>query len=193
MKRNVLILACLLAFSYVGQGQKKHTAGTNNQGLTVPGSAFLFPAKTAADEGLDYQQKGAPLPPFEVVDYENKNITADLRSGAGNLFVIMFNPTCDHCEDQTRMLMKNNILFQKSRILMVAAPVQTPNISYFEANVHFSNYPATFTVAVDSARVIDKLFTYKSLPQINIYSKDLRLLKTYEGLVPMDSLKAYIE
>jgi hypothetical protein len=50
------------------------------------------------------------------------------------------------------------------------------------------------TVAVDSANLIDKLFTYKALPQINIYDgTQHRLIKTFEGFVPLDSLKPYIQ
>jgi hypothetical protein len=136
----------------------------------------------------------APLPKFNIVNHENKNITTNLTQSGGSLILMMFNPTCEHCEEETRTFIQNIFLFQKSKLLLVAAPNQTSNLGYFDATVKFSQYPSTLTVAIDSAQLIEKIFTYKTLPQINIYdAKSMRLLKTFEGLQPLDSLKKYIQ
>lgn len=197
MKRNVLILSCLLVISIVAFGQKKKKKKTEIptvSTLSLPGTAFLRPVSNQLEPKFDYKQMDAPLPKFNIINYENKNITKEVLQSGGNLVMIMFNPTCEHCEEETKTLIENIFLFKKSKILLVAAAIQTPNISYFDANVKFSQYPSTITVSVDSAHVIDKLFTYKTLPQINIYDgKNLRLIRTFEGLQPLDTLRPYIE
>jgi hypothetical protein len=198
MKRNLLILACLFTVSVCALAQKKKKK-SENQGsvvsaLTIPGTAFLRPVKTEMEVEFDYKLLNAPLPKFNIVNYENKNISKDVLESGGNLFLIMFNPTCEHCEDETRLITQNIFMFKKSKVLLVAADVQTPNLSYFESNLKCSQFPSTITVSIDSARIIRKLFTYAALPQINIYDgKSLRLIKTFEGFVPLDSLRQYIQ
>lgn len=198
MKRNVIILTCLLGISVLAFGQKKskktQVVAPSSASLTIPGSAFLRPWEKPSDVIIDYKQPFAPLPKFNIINYQNKNVNEEVLHNGGNLILMMFNPTCDHCEDETNLMLKNIFLFQKSKILLVAASVQTANLPYFESLVQFSQYPSTMTVAVDSANIIDKLFTYKALPQINIYDGvQHRLIKTFEGFVPLDSLKPYIQ
>lgn len=198
MKRNLLLLICLLGIVNISFAQKKKNKQTEEypvvSNLTIPGTAFLRPINNEMEVKFDYKQMNAPLPKFNILNYENKNTTNEVLQTGGNLVLIMFNPTCEHCEDETRLLIQNIFMFKKSKILMVAAPVQTPNLSYFESNVKFSQYPSTITVSIDSAQLIDKIFTYKTLPQINIYDgKSLRLMKTFEGFTPLDSLRQYIQ
>lgn len=198
MKHNVLLIACLLGLALVTFGQKKKKGEKEGypviSNLTIPGTAFLRPTASKDAAVMDYKQLNAPLPPFSVINYENKNITEELCQSGGNLILMMFNPTCEHCEEETRAFIGNIFLFKKSKILLVAASVQTPNLSYFESTVKCSQNPSTITVAIDSAHLIDKIFTYKTLPQINIYeAKSMRLLKTFEGFTPIDSLKKYID
>lgn len=199
MKRKVLIIACLLASPalLIAQKKKKGTDRPINysgKGLTIPGTAFLFPESNEPEVKFDYKQPGAPLPAFRVINKDSKDITGDLVKNGSNLFVIVFNPTCEHCEEETQLLHKNVFLFKGSKVLMIAAPIMTEHLSFFDGNVHISEYPSTFTVSVDSARIQDKIFNYTQLPQINIYSgKEGRLLKTFNGYVPIDSLKPFIQ
>lgn len=198
MKRNVLLLACLLGLALVTFGQKKKKKQNETipvvSNLTITGTAFLRPSPNEGETILDYKQTNAPLPKFNIINNESKNITKDVLESGGNLILMMFNPTCDHCEDETRAFIQNIFMFKKSKILLVAADVQTPNLSYFESNLKCSQYPSTITVSIDSAGLIRKLFTYAALPQINIYDgKSQRLLKTFEGFTPIDSLKKYIQ
>jgi len=200
MKRNLLIIGSLIMTASVVFAQQKAKknpylgTGYSGKNLSVDGTAFLFPEKAAPQQAeTDYKQIGAPLPKFVIINKESQDISEKVIN-AGNLFVIVFNPTCEHCEDETRMLVKNLFLFKKSKVLMVAAPIQTGQLSYFDAVVNFSQYPGTFTVSVDSADILHKLFNYTTLPQINIYDgKEHRLLQTFNGDTPLDSLKQYIE
>ena len=57
---------------------------------------------------------------------------------------------------------------------------------------HLYEYPA-FQIGIDSSDFINKIYLFQMLPQINIYDHDRKLIKTYNGEVPIDSLKQYIE
>lgn len=194
MKCNLLLLSCLFVLSVTASGQKKKEQKAEPVKLTIPGSAILRAAADASEVKFDYKQLNAPLPKFDIVNHENRNTTKEVLETGGNLVLMMFNPTCDHCEDETRLMIDNIFLFKKSKMLLVAAAMQMPNLSYFDANVKFSQYPATMTVAIDSAKLISQLFNYVALPQINIYDGTThRLLKTFNGFQPLDSLRQYIQ
>ena len=109
-----------------------------------------------------------------------------------NLFVMMFNPTCSHCEDETALLEKNIFLFNKSQIILMAQPGMKQYIPDFTKRLHTVEYPSIH-VGMDSADFINKVFVYGMLPQINIYDHDRKLLRTFNGGVKIDSLKKYIE
>lgn len=115
----------------------------------------------------------------------------DFDNGA-NLFVMMFNPNCSHCEDQTEHLEKNIFLFKKSKIILLANPVMWDYIPGFSKSFRIDEYPA-ITIGADSADFINKVFLYKPLPQINIYDGQRKLIKTFTGGVLIDSLITYIQ
>lgn len=200
MKCNVLLLILLMFFSTSTFAQRRKKKQEKNDypkvsTLTIPGTAFLRPLKNEKEAvAFDYKQMNAPLPSFKVIDKDNKDISKEFFQSGGNLLLMMFNPTCEHCEEMTFNFIKNIFLFKKTRILMVAAPMQTHNLEYYNNTTKFSLYANTMTVAIDSAHVIDKLFKYESLPQINFYdASSMRLLHTFVGDTPMDSLKKYIQ
>ena len=74
----------------------------------------------------------------------------------------------------------------------MAAPNMKDYFVFFENVTKVSKHPE-INVGLDSAGFIDKTFVYQSLPQINIYDKERKLVKVFTGDVPIDSLKPYIE
>ncbi|PZF70934.1 hypothetical protein [Taibaiella soli] len=140
----------------------------------------------------DYKLLGAPMPSIKLVTQKGKVITDKELQNDAHLFVMMFNPFCEHCEDQTELFKKNMALFKKTKLVMMAGPMMVPNLEYFENMHKVSEFP-DIIMGVDSSGFIDKTFLYRNLPQINIYDKDRRLERVFAGDVPMDSLSRYIE
>lgn len=149
-------------------------------------------SSTVSSDTIDCKKPGSPLPPIRLVTAEKKVITnADLHH-RGNLFVMLFNPTCEHCEDMTRTIEASISLFHHSQILLMAAPMMGPYLEYFDKTTHYTQFPSLIT-GIDSADFITKTFHYQMLPQINIYDKDQRLIRSFSGLSTIDSLKPYIQ
>ena len=115
----------------------------------------------------------------------------DVDNGA-NLFVMIFNPTCAHCEDETVMLEKNIALFKRSKILLMAAPGMMPYLGDFVKRLGVDEYPQ-MSAGVDSSGFVNNIFLYQTLPQINIYNADRKLLKIWSGEVSIDSLRQHIQ
>lgn len=197
MKRKLAIiitcLSILLVPFYAKSQKRKKQEQPVPKGLNIPGTGFLYAIPSNMDEvKFDYKQMNAPLPKIKIISYKGEEVTKQVLNGS-NLILMIFNPTCEHCEDQAALFRDNIFLFKKSRILLVASDQMTSYLEYFNNGLHISDYP-TFTVTIDSAKLLNKLFNYEGLPQLNIYSgKDLRLLKTFNNDTPLDSLKKYIE
>ena len=200
MLRYLLILICL--------------AGTTN---VIAQNPVAPAAKTTEKQPaeIDYKEMGAPMPRLKVKLYKDtakkNNVTESAEpirkkkkaeekiyltnedvDNDGNLFVMMFNPTCSHCEDMAALLRNNISLFKKTQIVLQANPGMAQYIPDFVNRQHLNDYP-TFHVGSDSADFINKIYLFQMLPQINIYDHDRKLIKTYNGEVPVDSLKKYID
>lgn len=115
----------------------------------------------------------------------------DLNNGA-NLFVMMFNPNCSHCEDMTEEIEKYNKYFVKSKLVMVAHKTNKILLPNFIRSFRINDYPFMY-IGADSMNFNDNAYMFKALPQINIYDHNRKLIKYYAGDIPMDSLSAYIE
>jgi hypothetical protein len=139
----------------------------------------------------DYKAIGAPMPPLRVVYPKKAVYTGDMLKNDANLIVMMFNPTCEHCEDMTFALEQNIDLFKKSNILLMAAPAMGPYLEFFENGTRINKFPK-IKMGLDSAGFIDHTFLYEMLPQINVYDAERKLIKTFNGITTIDSLKPYI-
>lgn len=198
MLRKLLVCACLCSTA-------KATAQVS-----------LTPVKTTEKQvnEIDYTQSGAPMPPLRIIiqpdtagkanaapqhrKKANKHIAAKPVmtekdfDNQHNLFVMLFNPNCSHCEDVTLLLGQHIKLFKKSNIVLLAAPSMKLNLGDFVSILHTGRFPGMY-VGLDSAGFIKNTLLYKQLPQINIYDKHRKLIKTFSGEVTIDSLQAYIQ
>jgi len=152
------------------------------------------------DPKIDYKQIDAPMPLLVFIPYHDssnsgvaeKYMTNSYFDNGANLFVMMFNPTCSHCQEQTIMFEKSEALFKRSKIILLANNVMKTYLGDFVALTHANQYPFMY-LGVDSTDFINNLFLYQALPQLNIYNSERKLIRTYNGEVAIDSLKKYIQ
>ncbi len=204
MLRKIFTVAILLS-----------CGATIAQKKDAPKSAPAAPA-----EKIDYKVPGSPmhnfrlvtidtLPPVAVQKKHKKHHKKDVVDTTfkqqitkeytekdfdnnANLFVMIFNPTCGHCEEQTDHIEKSIGIFKKSKIVLITNPVQMPYLSDFIKNHKVKNYP-NITVGVDSSEYTHETYLYSALPQINIFDKNRKLIKAFAGEIAIDSLKQYAE
>jgi hypothetical protein len=190
MLRTLLLLLCLLSASHV---------------MAQGGNEPVKTTEKPADPQIDYTQIGSPMPPLRYIVYHDTGGAAGVNAGVSkpvltnddlankaNLFVMMFNPNCSHCQDETVRLGQNSALFKKSKLVLVAAPNMQSYIRDFIKYTHFEQYPFMY-LGIDSSDFTKKAFLYKALPQINIYNKHRELIKIFSGEVAIDSLEEYIQ
>lgn len=176
--RKLIISTVLVGAVFIAFGQKKKK-----------GEAVKV---TSTRDSIDYKMLGSPMPELRLVTFDKAIITNASLANDANLFIMMFNPTCEHCQEETIMLEKHIDLFKKTKMALVASPNMMQLLDFFESVTKASKYPL-FQVGVDSSGFINKAYGYQSLPQINIYDKDRKLIRTFNGDTPIDSLKQYIQ
>lgn len=177
MRRKLLIVICLLATVPLAFGQKKKKK--NKEQAEKPAV-------------VSYKEIGSPMPPLRVVNPQKNVLTEKEVANDANLLVMMFNPTCDHCIQTTIMLRNNPDQFKKTKLVLMATPNQIDNLGFFRSITEYPKHPM-LQVGVDSSGFLDKTFLYKGLPQINIYDKDRKLIKTFTGEITIDSLKGLVQ
>lgn len=184
MLRKLLILVFLFGAIVVTYAQKKDRKKKKNKNKSE---------KVVSDTAkIDYKSLGSPLPKLQVTTKKGEKLTNKDFENDANLFVMLFNPTCDHCQEETRVIEKNIDMFEESKILLVAAPSMIDYLEFYNNVTRYSKYPK-ITVGVDSAGYIDQVYTYEALPQINVYDKDRKLIKVFSGSTPIEDMKPFIE
>ena len=180
-----VLIACLLLLPFFAISQKSKKSDSKSDKTSPSGS------KSNRNAVFDYKVINAPMPQIRAV-YPGKAVyTSNSFQGPGNLLIMLFNPTCEHCEDMTIDIIKNIALFKKTQILLMATPIMGPYLAGFENDTKLNSCPS-IKMGLDSAGFLDKTFNYVALPQINIYGPDRKLIRTFNGLETIDSLKPYL-
>lgn len=194
MLRNSLIAAFVFSQS-LAYGQQKESKeripvekiNYELMGSPMP-SLLMVTLDTVAQDKKIKKHDDFTLSPYRTKMYTDRHFDND-----ANLIVMMFNPTCGHCEDQADRFVKNISMFKKTKLIFLANMGMKDHLPNFAANHHTAEYPNVITLGADSSDFIKNVFLYQALPQINIYSADRKLLKTYTGNVPMDTLAQFIQ
>lgn len=177
MQRKLLIVICLLFPAFISLAQKPEKAKEKR-------------ALLATDEKVNYKEKGTELPPINFYRRDGIYITNKDLKPDQPLIIMLFNPTCEHCEEQT-VIFGKELDFSKNQLILMAAPAMGPYLQNFVHNTQADKYPA-IQIGLDSADYINQTFLYQTLPQINVYNKQKKLVKIFSGKVSMEKLKEYL-
>jgi hypothetical protein len=179
MKLNKLfILLCMVSCVPMACGQSPK--GKKNTKSAVPSAT------------VDYTQIGASLPAMKIYTIEGQRLTENDLKGEGNLIVMLFNPTCGHCEDQVLLLKEHRDKIQNHKLVLLAADNMVAHLGYFQ-QITGTAEMKEMILGVDSAAYIEQTFLQTTLPQLNVYNKDRKLVHIFQGLTPIDSLKSYLD
>jgi len=146
-----------------------------------------------APKKIDYKKKGAPLPPFRIDKTAGGVLTnANLKSGKP-VMVMIFSPQCDHCEHMMDSLKQVSDLFHATQLLLVAEDRNKEHMKGFIKKTDIGTHPLFQQIGTNKGELIFSIYTYKILPQVNIYDSRHRLVRTLDGNFPFDSLKMFIQ
>ena len=142
-----------------------------------------------AQPKTDYKKKGAPIPSFVLEQIDGRLLTnAVLKPGAPVLFII-FSPQCEHCAKALDSLTGMRERFKKTQVILLTEALNKPYLKDFLEKHNYAAQPLFKYVGLDRSNLVYSLYTYGLLPQFNIYSAKHKLVKSFTGIFPMDSLK----
>lgn len=150
----------------------------------------VTPAQQKEEARLSYKEIGSVLPPMRVIGRDSVEHTAEDYKNKHNFFLFLFNPTCGHCIRMGLVMGENENAFKNNNVLFLAGPQMMSYLKSFYEQSKLGEHPV-IKVGIDSAQTLDRLYSYKMLPQINIYDKNRILIKTFYGDTPLDSLQKY--
>ena len=129
----------------------------------------------------DFKSIGAPLPDFMFTDFESNIYTHESINKEKGLVLVLFNPTCDHCQDFAREVVKHKgELLPLADIVFVGASEMKPYLEKFSEETGLNTVPQV-KVGAERSDLIKQLFEYKSLPQINVYNKQHKMVWKKNG------------
>lgn len=135
----------------------------------------------------DYKANNAPLPNFSIETLEGKMITQDHFPAGKPLLVVLFNPTCEHCEDLGKDIVQHKDVFANIPVVFIAAKDTKPYLEAYLKVTGLDKVPGVI-VGADRSDVILQIYEYKTLPQTNIYNAQHQLQFKHNGTIKAEEL-----
>lgn len=153
---NIIILIILFASSCTAQKKNKVKNNTSTETYT----------STKPDTKI-----GAKLPTFGVLKAD-LNLTFDTYLNKNkNLVLVLFNPSCGHCEQLINNVRDSSYLFKNVEFLFVTGKELIEFVPDFAERLKVKNHDL-ITISSDQSDLTQKLFEYNGIPQIMIYNKE---------------------
>lgn len=141
---------------------------------------------------MNYQKTGAPIPPFVLEKTAGGTMTnSELKKGKPVMLMI-FSPQCDHCEHMIDSIKSWASKFKKTQLVLVAEDRNKQYMKGFITKTGIADDPMFQNIGTERGNLIPYLYTYKLLPQINFYNSHYKLVHSFTGLSPIDSIKMCI-
>ena len=140
----------------------------------------------AQEEDAPYLKKPV-LPQFSILNSDSTSwyTSRDIRKGMP-VMIMLFSPDCEHCQDQTAILVKNMDKLKNTEIIMSTfQPVY--KMKDFCNTYKLVKYPNVH-VGRDVKYFFGPYYRMKYSPFIAIYDKDRKLVRVFEGGAKIDKL-----
>lgn len=112
---------------------------------------------------------GTELPQFAFELPDGSTLTPDVMPEQP-VIVFYFDPDCDHCNKQAKLVMEQPEFFEGVTLVWVSWAMKVEdNVKFFQK--YFMDMPDKVYIARDVQFSIDQLFGYSEVPSIYVYDK----------------------
>lgn len=161
--KKLLLSLLFLAMAFQSFSQKDSTQAPFKRFPGFPPISLLLP------DGVSYFTK-KDLP-------ENKAV-----------LLMLFSPSCSHCQQETEQIIKHIAEFKNVHIVM-ATPMPFDSMLVFREKYKLANYK-NITVTQDNKVMMPTYFMIGNLPFLAFYNRKKELLDTFEGSLPIEKVLA---
>jgi thiol-disulfide isomerase/thioredoxin len=131
---------------------------------------------------------GAPLPNFRIqlTSDSTSFFLKDLDSNK-KLVLMLYNPTCGHCIDMSKLFFENLDKFDSTQFVFVCGDMLWEYMEEYYKKTGFKKQKDVLLgMDVDFGSM--QLFAYKNLPQIMVYGFDKKLIDVFYQDQPLDKI-----
>ena len=153
---------------------------------------LIMLASSQAQVRQDYRKKSAPIPPFTIEHPNGKEFSNSVLKAGKPVLLAIFSPQCDHCALALDTLQQFGSSLHNTSLILVAEARNKPYLKLFLAQHGFDTAAEFRHIGTDKGNLIYDIYNYGLLPQFNIYNAQHKLVKSFSGVFPMDSLKMYL-
>ncbi len=117
------------------------------------------------------------IAPFKITLVNGKTYSYSQLKKNTPTVLIYFSPTCEHCKDFTKELVKHGKELEKTQIVMVGyEPIA--EVKKFDELFHVSSKP-NFKIGTEGYTfIVQKFYNVQRFPYVVMYNKDMKLVKT---------------
>lgn len=174
--KNYSIILILLSLTFVScKAQKKVTNPKNAS------SEKVIRAKkeqvVSKDESFFSEKnlKGAGIPQFSFITAQGKEMHTKDFPPNKPVLLILFNPSCGHCQIILEQIRDNIDDFKFATILFLTGEPLKDVLANYVVNVKVDKMADQILVASDNSDATLKIFEYEGIPQVMIYNKEHKL------------------
>lgn len=164
--------------------------------MKVTISAILFcliSFGTSAQPKSIYRNPGSALSPFRIQKTNGQFYYAENLKKNEPLLLIIFSPDCGHCEHALDTLQRSFKPELKGlQVVLVTEAAHKAQLAPFLEKSGLGKDPVFSNVGIDSSNLIYNVYAYGMLPQFNYYNSKHKLVKTFTGIFPLDSLRTFL-
>lgn len=154
---------------------------------------WIFVSLFVALSGINAQAQDTapkPLAPFDIMLVNNQKLKSVQLKKSEPVILMYFSPTCDHCKDLTKEILKNaKSLGAKQLIMVTYFPVA--DVKKFADDFSIQKYPNIKIGTEGMALVVQKHYNIRNFPFVVLYDKSGKMIKMFREQVPAaDIVKA---
>lgn len=122
---------------------------------------------------------GADLPQFAFELPDGSTLTPSVLAEQP-VIVFYFDPDCDHCNKQAKMVSENADQFEGITMIWVSWALSIEdNVNFYKK--YFMEMPDKVYIARDIQFSIDQLFGYSEVPSVYVYNKEFKRTASFEA------------
>jgi len=134
-------------------------------------------------------EKISSLPSFSFVTLTDQIFnSSEIKKGP--VLLIRFHPECEHCQYEISEILKSDIPFSNTWIILVS-DADPDSMKKFLDQFNYSNYPSVIALS-DTSYSFGDIFGSEIIPSNYIYNKELELVKVLHGEAKTESIQKYL-
>lgn len=151
--------------------------------------AFSISLTAQRDTSGVLNARSAGFPPISLLLPDGKTYYTQQDLPAGKAILMMlFNPSCSHCQHETEEITKNISKFSAIHIIM-CTPMPLDSMLAFREKYKLANY-SNIVVTQDSRVQMPTYYMISNLPFLAFYNRKRQLIGTHEGSITIEKLLA---